>query len=388
MKSTKESWFKIREFIFLALLSAEIILRLIERTRLDMKTPAGYTLVAIELFWIPVALGALYVTDVMITGIRSNLKKMCIDGFIGVFFIISAYTSCDFYLLATGAFLVCSDKASLKNIAKVVAASLIFGTVVIGALSQVGFIDDKLFNRFGRTAHSFGFRHYAFPARQLLFGWCAYLYFKTKKVSWPEHIVYFIAGYLVYYFTTQRLTLVVFILVWVLYIVFVKYELIKIDTLFIKICSIIAFPVCGIVSVVITYLYDSSVSWMKQLDKLVNTRLSVGTIAFDRYDINLFGQYVLDTAPGSAEGYFYMDCGYLDVLMSHGVILFVIALVICSVMYLYSCYKKDTMLFVWMSCILVYTVVDCVWLDTIGAGTGVIIFGAILGSIRQERKNI
>ena len=61
MKSTKESWFKIREFIFLALLSAEIILRLIERTRLDMKTPAGYTLVAIELFWIPVALGALYV---------------------------------------------------------------------------------------------------------------------------------------------------------------------------------------------------------------------------------------------------------------------------------------------------------------------------------------
>ena len=43
MKSTKESWFKIREFIFLALLSAEIILRLIERTRLDMKTPVGYT---------------------------------------------------------------------------------------------------------------------------------------------------------------------------------------------------------------------------------------------------------------------------------------------------------------------------------------------------------
>ena len=83
-----------------------------------------------------------------------------------------------------------------------------------------------------------------------------------------------------------------------------------------------------------------------------------------------------------------MDCGYLDVLMSHGIILFVIALIICSVMYLYSCYKKDTMLFVWLSCILVYTVVDCVWLDTIGAGTGVILFGAVLNSIRQERKII
>lgn len=388
MKKINNDWIKIREIIFLTLLSGEIILRLIERTRINLKTPVGYTLVAIELFWIPVALGVLYAADILMTGIRSNLKKMCIDGFIGIFFIISAYTSCDFYLLATGAFLVCSDKASLKNIAKVAAGSLFFGTVTIAVLSQVGFIDDKLFDRFGRTAHAFGFRHYAFPARQLLFAWCAYLYSKTKKVSWAEMAVYLAAIYLIYYFTTQRLTFVVFILVWLMYIVFVKYELINIDNLIIKLCSIVVFPLCGIVSVVLTYFYDSSVGWMAKLDKLLNTRLAVGTIAFDRYDISLLGQYILDTSPESPEGYFYMDCGYLDVLMSHGIILFVIALIICSVMYLYSCYKKDTMLFVWLSCILVYTVVDCVWLDTIGAGTGIILFGAVLNSIRQERKII
>ncbi|MBR2502620.1 MAG: hypothetical protein IKB62_00675, partial [Oscillospiraceae bacterium] len=110
MKKINNDWIKIREIIFLTLLSGEIILRLIERTRINLKTPVGYTLVAIELFWIPVALGVLYAADILMTGIRSNLKKMCIDGFIGIFFIISAYTSCDFYLLATGAFLVCSDK--------------------------------------------------------------------------------------------------------------------------------------------------------------------------------------------------------------------------------------------------------------------------------------
>lgn len=385
MKYLKENWLKLREFTFLVLLSAEILLRLLERTRLDLKTPVGYTLVAIELFWIPVVLGLLYGLDILITGIRKNIKKILIDSLIGICFVIAAYSSNDFYILATGALLVNAHKASLKNIAKVVAGSLLFGTVIIGCLSQVGFIEDKLVNRFGRKAHSFGFRHYAFPARQLLFGWLAYMYVKNQKMSWGEIIIDLFLMYVIYYYTTQRLTFIIFILAWLMYIVFVKLELIKVTSKFIKFCSAVGFTVCGIFSIMLSYFYDSSVIWMDKLNSILNTRLELGKEAFNRYDITLFGQYVKDSGYDSPEGYFYIDCGYLDVIISLGIIVFILTTLIYTVIHFYSCVKNDTKLFVWMTSIMIYTIVDNVWVDMIGAGTGIILFGALLNELRKEK---
>jgi len=384
MKYIKENWFKIREYAFLSLLAAEILLRLLERTRLNLNTTIGYKMVALELFWIPVMLGALYLADVLITGIRKNFKKMCVDGAIGICFIIAAYASTDFFILATGAFLVSSDKSSLKNIAKVIAASLIIGTLIVAVLSQVGVIDDKLWVRFDRTAHAFGFRHYAFPARQLLFGWLAYLYTKSKKASWIELFVYLILIYGIYYFTTQRLTFVIFILVWLMYIVFVKYEFIKITTKLMKFCSAIGFFACGIFSLLISYYYDGSNVILAKLNNVLNGRLFLGKVAFDRYDITLFGQFVEDVGVDTGN-YFYIDCGYLDVFISLGIIVFLITTIIYTIIHIYSCHKNDTMLFVWMTSIMVYTIVDNVWVDLIGAGTGIILFGAVLNELRKEK---
>ena len=387
MKYIKENWLKIRECIFLFLLTAEIFLRLLERTRLDMRKPLGLALTAIELFWIPVLVGVLYAADVLVTGIRKNIKKMCIDGFIGVFFVIAAYMSTDFFILATGVFLVSSDKASLKNIAKAIAFALIAGTLVVGVLSQFGIIEDKLFDRFGRIAHSFGFRHYAFPARQLLFGWLAYVYGKTEKLSWVELIIEFGLIYALYYFTTQRLTFVIFVGVWLMYIVFVKCEIIKITSKFIKFCSAIGFTVCGGASIAASYFFTYSSDFFVMLNRFLNTRLYLGREAFNRYDVTLLGQFVKDYAIDSPEGYFYIDCGYLDVLLSLGLIMFIITTVVYTVMHIYSCVKNDTKLFVWMTGIMVYTIVDNVWLDLIGAGTAAVLFGAVLAAIRKEREN-
>jgi len=348
----------------------------------------GFPLISLELFWIPVMVGILYVADLFFNGgIIKNIRKLIFDGVIGVFFVIASYTSTNFHLLAVGVFLICSDKASMRNISKVIAASLLAGTVVIAVLSQVGLAEDIMVYRFNRVAHSLGFPHYAFPARQLLFAWCAYLYAKTKKESWPMLILQLGLIYLIYYFTTQRLTVIVFVAVWIMYIVFVKYELINISSLFIKLCSLIGFAVAGAGSLIITYLYDPAVMWMEKLDTLLNGRLNVGNLAFDRYKIALFGPNPI-IAPENAEGYFYMDCGYLEVIINYGLIIFIITTVLYTIIHLYSCCKKDNMLFVWLTAIMVYTVVDCVWLDMTGAATALILFGAILSEIKKENSKL
>lgn len=388
MNCKREKWYKIREYIFLSLLFIEIILRLLERSRFNMKTPIGYKLVALELFWIPVFLGVLYLADILLTdGIRKNIKKILIDASIGLCFIVAAYASTDFFILATGAFLLTSDKSSLKNIAKVIAAALILGTLTILLLSQIGIVDDKLFNRFGRTAHSFGFRHYAFPARQFLFGWLAYVYARTKKLSWTELILHLIFIITLYYFTTQRLTFIVFIGVWALYIILVKYELININSPFIKFCSLTGFTVCGIFSIVTSYFYSPSNKLLVKLDDILNTRLQLGKEAFNRYDIKLFGQFVEDIGIDTGN-YFYIDCGYLDVLFSLGIIMFIITTLIYTIMYLYSCKTEDKKLFLWITGVMIYTIVDNVWLDLIGAGTVIVLFAALMHENKKEKYNI
>ncbi|MBQ6897117.1 MAG: hypothetical protein IJN69_07930 [Oscillospiraceae bacterium] len=385
MKYIKDNWFKTREFIYLSLLALEIFLSLLFRTTFNMKTPLGYLLSSFQLFYIPVLVGVLYVADILMTGIRNNIKKVIIDGFIGVFFIIAAYTSLDFNLLATGVFLVSSDKSSVKNIAKTIAVTLLFGTLLFGVFSQIGIIDDRLTDRFGRIAHGFGFRRYAFPARQLLFVLCAYIGARVKKISWAELIVQAGLIWLIYYYTTQRVTLIVFVAVWVLYIVTVKYEFIRINTKFVEFCSLTGFSVFGIFSVTVSYFYNESVWWMSKLNSFVNNRVVLGWEAFNRYDVNLFGQEIVTDTIGEFGSFFYIDNGYLDVLFSYGLILFIITTILYTVILWYSCRKNEKGLFIWMTATMIYNFIDNAWLDMIATGVGVILFGAVLNELRKEK---
>ncbi len=389
MNLIKENWYKIREVIFLSLLALEIFLSLLFKTTFNLKTPFGYFLSSFQMFYIPVLVGVLYAADVLMTGIRNNIKKIIIDGFIGVFFVIAAYTSLDFNLLATGVFLVSSDKSSVKNIAKTIAATLLFTTLLFGLFSQVGIIEDRLVARFDRMAHAFGFRRYAFPARQILFAWCAYLCMRNKKLSWIELTVDLGIIWLIYYLTTQRVTLAVFIIVWIMYVVIVKYEVIKIDTKFMKLCSLIGFTIFGIFSVAISYFYDSSVWWMSKFNSVVNGRIHLGQKAFNRYDINLFGQEIITDTIGEFGSFFYIDNGYLDALFSYGLILFVIVTVLYTFIHWYSCHINDKGLFIWMTASMIYNFIDNAWVDMIATGVGIIVFGAILNEMRKEKsKNI
>ena len=86
MKCIKDNWLKIREVTFLTLLAIEIFLSILFKTTLSLKTPLGYFLSSFQLFYIPVIVGALYAADMLMTGIKNNIKKMLLDGFIGVFF--------------------------------------------------------------------------------------------------------------------------------------------------------------------------------------------------------------------------------------------------------------------------------------------------------------
>ena len=83
-----------------------------------------------------------------------------------------------------------------------------------------------------------------------------------------------------------------------------------------------------------------------------------------------------------------MDCGYLDVMMKQGLILFIIVIALYTVIHLFSCLKNDTKLFVWMMSVMVYLIIDVGLIDLASAGSAVIMFGAVFDELKKDTTSI
>ncbi len=82
----------------------------------------------------------------------------------------------------------------------------------------------------------------------------------------------------------------------------------------------------------LSYKYDSSVDWMRKLNDLFSHRLMLGHEAFERYNLNLFGQYVeMHGYGGSPDGvadYYFLDSSYMYILFQFGIVFTLIVLVV------------------------------------------------------------
>lgn len=93
---------------------------------------------------------------------------------------------------------------------------------------------------------------------------------------------------------------------------------------------------CALVFLLLAYNYDASVNWKLVINKLLNGRLELSKIAFDNYDIKLFGQYIPEVGSGASLeekwDYFFIDDAYVRILMEYGIVLFIVTLVMMVVL--------------------------------------------------------
>lgn len=76
-------------------------------------------------------------------------------------------------------------------------------------------------------------------------------------------------------------------------------------------------------NLVLTYFFDPYDPVFAQLDTLLSRRLLFGNMAFEKYPIHLFGQYIYQNGNGDPRGfvvYYFIDSAYVQALMMFGVI--------------------------------------------------------------------
>lgn len=295
--------------------------------------------------------GLLIVREFMVQ--KYTIQSLVIGGiFVTFIFITKAQTSFSTigYILI---FIFCARNVDFRKIAKFsiwISAIVVF-LVVMSA--YVGIIENYNFSSSIRQRYGIGFRYPLYSACFLFNITGLVLYVGGERLKWRWSVVLVAVNYWIFTQTDSRLSFYLSLLM------IAVFGLLKLRPNFFNhkriLCwaMILSFAFCFCISVYFTIVYDSSVVWQGQLNKILGGRLRLGHSSLLQSGVSLFGQRLeLSGAGLDAFGlrnpapYNYVDSFYIQVLQRYGIIfsMFWIGLLTLT-MYRYYKIKDFPMMF-------------------------------------------
>ena len=213
--------------------------------------------------------------------------------------------------------------------------NLSIATVLVVVLSgYLGIIDNVVTAKNGRIREYLGFRYALYLPGILLNMTALWIYLRKEKVSISGSLIWVAANWFVYYMTDSRISfaLAVLLLAAALLMRFLPKAVNKLHGLFGVMAG--AFVIFGGFSLIMTVVYDDTIPWMRELNKMLESRLSLGKRSLIENSFTLLGQKIewvgngLDAFGNSSRKiYTYVDCLYVKILQRYGLI-FVLAMAV------------------------------------------------------------
>lgn len=176
-----------------------------------------------------------------------------------------------------------------------------------------------------RNRYGLGFTFTTFTPNFLLSILLEYIYLKGEK-KWTiiEFFVFTVLNIFVYRYTETRLSFfMVFVL---LFIVFTRRFIhFKANFSILRPLMTVVYPLMAIISYLLSVLYYPGNQILSAINNTLSQRLRYGKQGLQMYPPSLFGQDIeWDTA---ATSYFYVDSSYINILISYGILVFLVVLV-------------------------------------------------------------
>ncbi len=289
-----------------------------------------HTILFFLLFFIPLYLRLVYKSNVLISTMLilaaynipfSHIVKMCIKVLIIVFFI------------------------------------------VLSALA-LGIIEDRLYYRDvdmvkNNYAHDIGFRYYSYYS-YLGMGFvqcCLYLW--RERLNFRKILFLILFSYIFFVLSSTRLQLLACV-AFIIALFILPYIPKKIlHNKLLAAIAIIAYPLICLLLYYVSKYFILSIFYdgYAELNQAMNNRLSLNEEAFLRYDVTLWGNDLdFDTSPRTkTKDYFYLDSGYLHVLLGDGIVFISIILLLYSILTYKIFRARAYYLYIW---IILYAVLN------------------------------
>lgn len=256
-------------------------------------------------------------------------------------FLISGFNIQHKFFFLTAILLISTvraDSVSISEVSLCIQSVILF---VVVFLSQIGLLEDKIFNPETRSRHILGFNWITVAPILFFFICLLYIYIRSEKFKWYEAIVLELINYYFYHMTNTRMT---FLLCSVVIIFFTVQSLWKGLFGYLKKLNWVYFIipiVLVIVSIVAAYFYNPDNSIFLKANSILSGRLQLGHDALHYYKFPLFGQAIIWNGfgllnDGIVDNYNYVDCSYLQIGMWYGAFVLILLIAI----YMYGIYKS------------------------------------------------
>lgn len=211
-------------------------------------------------------------------------------------------------------------------------------TIIVVIGSRMGYITNLVYHRNGHSRDSFGFVYPTSFAAHIVFIVLIWVALRQVRCTLVELGIIDVIAVLLYIFCDAKCSTISLILV-TLFVLYIRIQdkyarkkgqwHYKPSKLIVFACLICPFILAALM-ILLSRFYMPENSMMSKLNDLLTARLYYGKMAFDRYDVKLWGQYIeMKGYGGSTEpvlDYFYIDCSYVNILMRFGPVILLIAL--------------------------------------------------------------
>lgn len=281
---------------------------------------------------------------------------------VGLLILIGAQASQSWDLLYYYLLIVAAQGIDFKMILKEFLLIISTGMVFTFVSAKLGLIMGLTNSRDGSAGirYALGTVYPTDLAARMFYLMLAYALYKKFKFNLPEYISLVAVTAWTYIVTDTRLDLALMLLIIFLAITR-KYIFKLLATLkesWVSLLSVLV--IFGVI--VMTYLYQAHALIFKLADKLLSGRLELGRVAFDRYNVTLAGQLVIQNGNGGIHvgpfDYFFIDCSFLRILMMNGLISF--TLILIAIVYLTKRYftQKTLVLEIGLLLVILSSLID------------------------------
>ena len=198
-------------------------------------------------------------------------------------------------------------------------------------------------------AKNIGFYYYSAPAYLFMNIIVSILYLSKGQCSNWKFISLVLFSFIVFFLCATRLQLLVNIIMFIAYLVIYKTNWTYFTGKRWLFFSILSYP---LMALLIYYAFSDSDFFDKDLlfalNLIFNGRLYFNIEAFEKYDVLWNGNDVNTSTGTTLDDYFFIDCGYIDVLIRYGYLITILLLVFFSIAY-YKIYRgKEAFLYFYM----------------------------------------
>ncbi len=299
--------------------------------------------------------------------------------------LVGRYTS----LLLAVSLAISGEGIPFRKMVKHLLVGELFWTAVIMLSCFAGILPDYTYEHAqayeGAIAHSYGFKYYSLWGNLVLAFIMMWAWLRGKRITWGEILIGFLLNYGLYRLHTTNLPYYVCTVALVFVVLISKCGL-TFRGKFWKWIGILAPWLLFAGTACLFVLHQRGVFTIDRTEHYTLwSRFNYTQQAIDDYGIHPFGSDIkmlgnTQLMYGEAESSFYIDSGYMYILLAYGICMTVLLLFLYSVILRYISLKEESFLFVWLMAYLFMDVINNYTIDIYNIPV-ILLFGSAFAAL-------